>query len=212
MVRNAGVELYSTIGFTVLSNLEERTKGADRRPGIVNPWALEISLGSAWGQPHISHSAHALPSPTQSCSAYSAPDWSQFLSPHSIAVSIWVHSEQARNNGESADGQQRARYLELSGSSAARSSGPSWTLLGRVNLADQVRKGSQGASLHLLAWAIESRGRSGIPGDGPCASQMHLCHLLASGSHCTARTRRWLLPPASSVPSWVHLLWGLSLT
>jgi hypothetical protein len=36
MVRNAGVELYNTTRFAVLSNLEERTKGADRRPAEVS--------------------------------------------------------------------------------------------------------------------------------------------------------------------------------
>lgn len=133
------------------------------------------------------NSANIRPGPPQSCSAYSALDWSQSLPPLCMSVSICFHSEQAGSNGESADGQQRARCLELSPSSKARSSGPSWTLLDRVDPADQARKGSQGAFLSRLAWTIESRGRSGIPGDGPCASQMHLCHLLASGSHCTYR-------------------------
>lgn len=165
----------------------------------MNPWALKISPGSAWGQPHIGNSAHALPGPTQSCSVYLAPDWYQSLLPLSIALNLG-HSEPAGRNGEFADGQQRAHCLELSGSSAARSSGPSWTPPDHVDLADQARKGSQGVCLRLLAWAIESRGRSGIPGAGLCASQMHLCHLLASGSHCTYWYWRWLLPLASGVP------------
>ena len=84
----------------------------------MNPWALEISPGSAWGQPHISHSAHALPGPTQSCSAYSAPDWSQSLPPLSICLnlsSLRTGWEQRRVRGRPAEGALPGALWVLSG-------------------------------------------------------------------------------------------------
>lgn len=157
----------------------------------MNPGSLTISSGTAWGQPHISNLAHTLLGPTQSC----PPPSPGLLGPCQVLIfTTFFHPcLNSRPNSERGLGAAASPRKASRGRAAWSSPGPQrraaqdpaepcWTTWTAGGLGSQ----REPRRLRLLAWDLESRGRSGVPGDGgPCASQMHLCHLLASGSHCT---------------------------